>query len=834
MGNRIITLLMILMVAPLPLASIRNHNYRHSCRPIQAGLFPFWNKSSKSQKKNSLEDLKLNKDNNFFPNDEDPKKGPSGADVIHSGLTPNLSIVTGDPSTDPTTLYLSLEQMNALGLTSGDIVRVKGRRRRDTIAGVKSSENVDRYKAFVSKDMRRNLRLRNSDVIGIEPLTGIPMASRITILPFSDDLKRCGMDLSIIAGHINQSLFDFFSLPRPLRLGDHFHIHLPNGQEIEFKVLRIESSQGDSEAAIVSPDTIFNLRGKPLDREKDDDSFGEIGYDDIGGMKRQLSKIRELIELPLHHPEVFQAVGISPPKGILLHGLPGTGKTLIAKAIAAETGANFYVINGPEIVSKHFGDSESNLRKIFETAEKNAPSIIFIDEIDSIGTKRDKLGSEAERRIVSQLLTCMDGLYSKKVSNVLVLAATNRANALDSALRRFGRFDREIEITACDEDERFEILLIKTRDMKLSPDVDLRQIAKACHGYVGADISQLCFEAAMECIRQHFGKTDILFFHDDKIPPEILNKIQITKEHFDRALSLCNPSSLRERSIEVPETTWDDIGGLEDVKRELIETVQYPVEHPEKFKKFGQSASKGVLFYGPPGCGKTLLARAIAHECKANFISVKGPELLTMWFGESEANVRELFDKARAAAPCILFFDEMDSIAKERGTSHGGGEAADRVINQILTEIDGVSSSKPIFIIGATNRPDILDPAITRPGRLDQLIYIPLPDRDSRESIFKACLRNSPLAPDVNIKKMADDLEGYSGADISEVCKRAAKEAIRESIAADTEGNMSEGESDKVPFITNKHFQAALASSRRSIRESDIQRYKDFKNRISS
>ena len=526
-------------------------------------------------------------------------------------------------------------------------------------------------------------------------------------------------------------------------------------------------------------------------------------------------------------------MGIPPPKGVLLYGPPGSGKTIIAKAVAGETGAFFFLLNGPEIMSKLAGESESNLRKAFETAEKNAPSIIFIDEIDSIAPKRDKAGGEVERRIVSQLLTLMDGI--KATSNVVVIAATNRPNVIDPALRRFGRFDRELDIGVPDDNGRLEILRIKTRNMRLSQDCDLERIAKDTHGYVGADISQLCMEAAFQSIREKMHLIDV---DAEKIDAEVLDSIEVSNSNFQHALAATSPSALRENVVEVPNVSWEDVGRLEDVKRELYETVQYPLEHADKFEKFGMQPSKGVLFYGPPGCGKTLLAKAIANECGANFISIKGPELLTMWFGESEANVRELFDKARAAAPCILFFDEIDSIAKARGggASEAGG-AGDRVINQILTEIDGVGARKSVFVIGATNRPDILDNAVTRPGRLDQLIYIPLPDYKSRVSIFRANLRKSPVEPAVDIEQLASATEGFSGADITEICQRAAKNAIRESVNAGIEraklvaaGEVDESSpyADPVPFIRKDHFEEAMSRARRSVSDKDIRQYEQF------
>jgi transitional endoplasmic reticulum ATPase len=511
---------------------------------------------------------------------------------------------------------------------------------------------------------------------------------------------------------------------------------------------------------------------------------------------------------------------------------------LIARAVANETGAFFFLINGPEIMSKLAGESESNLRKAFEEAEKNSPAIIFIDEIDSIAPKREKTQGEVERRIVSQLLTLMDGLKSR--AHVIVMGATNRPNSIDPALRRFGRFDREIDITIPDAIGRLEILRIHTKNMKLEENVDLEAIAGETHGYVGADLAQLCTESALQCIRE---KMDVIDLEDDTISAEVLESMAVTQDHFRTALGISNPSALRETVVEIPNVTWEDVGGLEEVKRELKETVQYPVEHPEMFKKFGMQPSKGVLFYGPPGCGKTLLAKAIANECQANFISIKGPELLTMWFGESEANVRELFDKARQAAPCVLFFDELDSIARARGSSSGdAGGAGDRVINQILTEMDGMGAKKNVFIIGATNRPDIIDPAIMRPGRLDQLIYIPLPDAPSRVAILKSNLKNSPIAKDVSLEFLAEHTKGYSGADLTEICQRACKLAIRESIEKDielTRLRQEKGEDameteveDPVPEITRSHFEEAMRHARRSVSEHDIRKYEMYQQTL--
>ncbi|KAK1442394.1 AAA-family ATPase [Babesia gibsoni] len=834
-----------------------------------------WNKKSDRKENEAKQESKAETDaaEPSAPSESSQSTEASTYKKIIEGISPSLFVLRdtfdGNNSVE---IRMGQNPANKLGVAEGNVVRVRGKKRCDTVCVVRIDPTIVDNQVVIHSDTRRNLRLRPGDVLSVDLLVDVPQAKIVKMLPFEDTVAPVLAELpQSYKGSLPKMLMkvalDFFSREismgkrRPVRLGDHLTLYvkfqdenktalalLPNDHKesrcfkIEFKVMGVKAynnsyrGMSDAETGLVSGDSVLDCSGNPLSREKHDDAHGELGYDEIGGMGKQLSKIRELIELPLLHPEVYKAVGISPPKGVILHGPPGSGKTLIAKAIASETGAQCVVLNGPEIMSKHVGESEANLRRAFDKASKNAPAIIFIDEIDSIATKREKSPSELERRIVSQLLTLMDGISASK--NVIVLAATNRINSIDMALRRFGRFDREIEIAACDEEERYEILKIKTRGMRLSPDVSLRKIAKECHGYVGADIAQLCFEAAMCCIRENVASMDMLQF-EDKVSPTILNKLVINNRHFAEALAICNPSTLRERRVQIPETTWDDVGGLEDVKKELIETVQYPVEHPEMFRKFGQGSSKGVLFYGPPGCGKTLLAKAIAHECNANFISIKGPELLTMWFGESEANVRELFDKARAAAPCILFFDEIDSIAKTRGATGGsssGSEAADRVINQILTEIDGVNVKKPIFIIAATNRPDILDPAICRPGRLDQLIYISLPDLKSRESIFRAALKNSPLAPDVNIRKMAEKLDGYSGADIAEICHRAAREAIRESIEHEIKRGrpLKEGEKDPVPYITTAHFKIAMDNARKSVRKEDIKRYEQFKQKLSS
>ena len=707
----------------------------------------------------------------------------------------------------------------------GDLILIKGKNHKTTfcIAMDYADPTIGEGKIKLNKVVRRNLRVKLGDMVSVTACRDIVYGNRIHVLPIDDTVKNLTGDL-----------FDTFLKPyfyeayRPVKKGDTF-IYRGAMRAVEFKVVETDPSP----YCVVAPDTVIHCEGEPIRRE-DEEKLDDVGYDDIGGCRKQLAQIREMVELPIRHPELFKNIGIKPPRGILMYGPPGSGKTLIARAVANETGAFFFLINGPEIMSKMAGDSESNLRKAFEEAEKNAPAIIFIDELDSIAPKREKTQGEVEKRIVSQLLTLMDGLKSR--AQVIVMAATNRPNSIDPALRRFGRFDREIDIGIPDEVGRMEIVRIHTKNMKLEPDIDLARIAKDCHGYVGADLAQLCTEAAMQCIRE---KMSVIDWDDESIDAEVLNSMHVTMDHFKDAMTKTNPSALRETQVETPNVSWADVGGLTDVKQELQELIQYPVEYPWKYEKFGMSPPKGVLFYGPPGCGKTLLAKAIATECQANFISIKGPELLTMWFGESEANVRDVFDKARAAAPCVLFFDELDSIAKSRGSSHGdGGGASDRVINQILTEMDGMNAKKNVFIIGATNRPDIIDPAIMRPGRLDQLIYIPLPDEASREAILKAAFRKTPLAVDVDLKTMAVATHGFSGADLAGICQRACKLAIRESIAREVEHDKrkeldpayaeANPNFDPVPQVTRQHIEESMLSARVSVSPADIRRYEMF------
>jgi transitional endoplasmic reticulum ATPase len=745
---------------------------------------------------------------------------------------------------------ISEAALEEMGLFEGDTVSIKGKRGKKTVASVAivSDSDVSALadgsgkplgRIGMSLDAMKNTGVRSGDTVTVVPAPNVKFGKAVLILPFGDSLASAEIEKIEDANLFDDYIKPYFeSKFRTLHRGDSFSIDGPLGK-LEFQCVEIDSVEVDGDTScVVVDDTTIECDGEAIDREDAGDLDG-AGYDMIGGASKHLAAIRELVELPLRHPELWVKLGINPPRGVLLTGPSGSGKTAMARAVAAETGAYFFVINGPEVISKKAGESETNLRRAFEDAAANAEdyngAIIFIDELDSIAPKREKAGGEVEKRIVSQLLTLMDGL--KPSSKVVVMAATNRPNVVEPALRRPGRFDRELDMGIPDEQGRLEIVQIKTRDMKLGDDVDLELLARNTHGYVGADLQQLCMEAALECIR---GKMGLIDFDKDRVDKKILDSILVMQSHFDHALGIVAPSSLRESQVEVPDVHWDDVGGLEDVKRELHETVQYPVEHAEKYIKFGMSPSKGVLFYGPSGCGKTLLAKAIANECGANFISIKGPELLTQYFGESEANVRELFDKARAASPCILMFDEIDSIAKARGSGGAGGsEAGDRVINQILTEIDGVGARKNVFVIGATNRPDVLDPAIIRPGRLDQLIYIPLPDLKSRIAIFKAALRKAPVDPKLNIEVLARSTQGFSGADIAEIVTSASKLAIREAIMA-TEERKAKIESGEVEddgtaneiagkmLIGKSHFNFAMSRARRSVSEKDLVLYQEF------
>eukprot|EP00750_Incisomonas_marina_P008095 INCI15223.1.p1 GENE.INCI15223.1~~INCI15223.1.p1 ORF type:complete len:817 (-),score=203.58 INCI15223.1:75-2525(-) len=771
-----------------------------------------------------------------------PKKEEEKPKIKRSTNRLLVDDATGDnDESDNSTVVLTAERMEELDIFRGDSVELKGKRGKKTICVALSYEPedgdppMDNGSIRMNKVVRTNLGVRLGDVITVNSAPNVPYGTRVEVLPFDDTVE--GLSGNIFEIYLKPYFTEAF---RPVHVGDRFLVRR-GMHPIEFKVVATDPAP----YCIVAPETTIHCEGEPIKREEEE-KLSDVGYDDVGGCRQQMAQIREMIELPLRHPTLFKTLGVKPPRGVLLFGPPGSGKTLIARAVANETGAFFFTINGPEIMSKMAGESEGQLRKAFEEAEANSPAIIFIDEIDSIAPKREKANGEVEKRIVSQLLVLMDGLKGR--SNVIVIGATNRQNTIDPALRRFGRFDREIHIGCPDEAGRLEIIRIHTRDMKIDKEsVDPNVLSSRTHGFVGADLAALCTEAAMQCIRE---KMELIDVEDDHIDAEILDSLCVNMDHFNHALGQANPSSLRETVVEVPDVSWEDIGGLNDVQQKLKEMVQYPVEHASLFEKYGMSPSKGVLFYGPPGCGKTLLAKAVANECQANFVSIKGPELLTMWFGESEANVRDVFDKARQAAPCILFFDELDSIAKSRGMSHGAGGASDRVMNQLLTEMDGMGGNKNVFVIGATNRPDIIDPALMRPGRLDQLMYIPVPDPPARAAILKATLKKSPVElTDKQLAEIVAKTDKFSGADIAEICRAASRTAIREHImnleqarkrraaAAEEAGEEFDEDDDDEDEVDAKilprHFVEAMRNARRSISDEDLRKYSHFAEKLS-
>jgi transitional endoplasmic reticulum ATPase len=538
-----------------------------------------------------------------------------------------------------------------------------------------------------------------------------------------------------------------------------------------------------------------------------------VMYEDLGGLKDAIGKVREMIELPLKHPELFDRLGIDAPKGVLLHGPPGTGKTMLAKAVANESDAYFISINGPEIMSKYYGESERAIREIFEDAEKNAPAIIFLDEIDSIAPKRAEVTGEVERRVVAQLLSLMDGLKARK--NVIVIGSTNRPEAIDIALRRPGRFDREIELRVPDTEGRLEIFQIHTRGMPLAENVNLMNFAQITYGFVGADIAALCREAAMSALRRVLPKINL---KEPEIPGEILDSLQVTREDFENALKDVQPSAIREILIEVPNVGWDNVGGLGEVKELLKEAVEWPLKSPESYRNIGIEAPKGVLLYGPPGTGKTLLAKAIAHESDANFITAKGSDLLSKWYGESEKRIAEVFTRARQVAPSIVFLDELDSLAPIRGASTGEPQVTARILNQLLSEMDGLEELRAVVVIGATNRPDMIDPALLRPGRFDELILVPVPDEGARREIFRVHTQNMALAEEVDLEKLISLTDQYTGADIAAICKKAGRNALREDLHAKN--------------VKQKHFLQAIEETGPSVTPDTMKYYQAIKGEL--
>ena len=690
--------------------------------------------------------------------------------------------------------------VNILGLTTGDAILVEGKKKTVAICWPGYPEDENRGIIRIDGSIRKNADVGIDEKVGIRK-TKAKMAEKVK-LALTEPLRIVGGEQ-----YISQILEG-----RAISRGDIVELNVM-GRKIDLVVVSFSPS---SDAIIIQRTTQVTISDKPVKQE--DVSLPKVSYEDLGGLGDEVKKVREMIELPLRHPELFDKLGVEAPKGLLLHGPPGTGKTLLAKAVASETQANFHSLSGPEIMSKYYGQSEENLREIFNTAEENAPSIIFIDEIDSIAPKRDEVAGEVERRVVAQLLALMDGLKAR--GKVVVIGATNRPDSLDPALRRPGRFDREIEIGIPDKKGRHEVLLIHTRGMPLAEDVDLKKFANMTHGFVGADLEALAKEAAIRALRRILPEIDL---EVESIPVEILNKIIVTVDDFNDAFREMEPSALREVLIESPDIRWTDVGGLEGAKQELMETVEWPLKYGKLFDHMNAKPPKGVLLYGPPGTGKTLLAKAVATEAESNFISVKGPEFLSKWVGESEKAVRETFRKAKQASPCVIFLDELDAIAPLRGIN-SDSHVTERVISQILTELDGLEDLHNVTVIAATNRPDIIDPALLRPGRFDRLVYIPVPDLEARKKIFEIHTRDKPIAKDVDLDVLARDSEGFTGADIASVSNEATMLSIRDFVLEG--GDLSEERIAKRK-ISDKYFQKAMDKVR-GTQKKRLEKYVDF------
>ena len=694
-----------------------------------------------------------------------------------------------------------------LEISAGDALELSSLGKKTTVLHWPAKER-DRGKGLVRIDgnLRNRLDVGINDSVEIKKVQA-KNAQTVTLAP-TEPLRIVGAE-----GYLGEYL-----LGSLLSTGDTIPISIM-GQRVDLVVISTKPSGPvlitDSTEMIVSEES-----AKAVQVAKEG-GVPSISYEDIGGVRNEISRVREMIELPLRHPELFKRLGVEAPKGVLLYGPPGTGKTLLAKAVAHETNANFYTIGGPEIMSKYYGESEEKLRNIFKNAEEKAPSIIFIDEIDSIAPKREEVTGEVERRIVAQLLSLMDGMSTR--GKVVVIGATNRINAIDPALRRPGRFDREIEIGVPDKEGRLEILQIHTRGMPLDKDVDLEKIASMSHGFVGADLQSLAKEAAIRALRKVLPEIDLTA---ESIPSDTLRKIIVTMDDFTNVLQEMEPSALREVFVEVPNVTWNDIGGLSDVKQELQEAVEWPLKYQSLFTHSDAVPPKGILLYGPPGTGKTLIAKAAAHESEANFISIKGPELLSKWVGESEKGVREVFRKARGAAPCIVFFDEIDSIAPTRGGAGSDSHVTERLISQLLTELDGLEILTNVVVIAATNRPDIIDPALLRPGRFDRLLYVPPPDKESRVQVLKIHTKKKPLADDVKIDQLANKTEGYTGADIAALASAAVMLALREHVAKYKDPKEAERTKEELK-IHMSHFEEAMKKIR-PLSKQEIDMYKNY------
>ncbi len=646
--------------------------------------------------------------------------------------------------------------MHNLGIMVGDIITIKGKKTTAAIAWPAYQE--DQGKNFIRIDglLRKNAEVTLNEFVLVKK-SEVKEAQNVILAPVD-------MRLNVDSDFVNFVKSRLIETPI-VEKNSVFVVIL--GSAIPFTIVKTRPH------GIVKITNATNIQvlSEPSTQKR---GIPRVTYEDLGGLHEEIRKTREMIELPLRHPELFKSLGIEPPKGVLLHGPPGCGKTLLARAVATESEANFFAINGPEIMSKFYGESEKRLRGIFEKAQKSSPSIIFIDELDAIAPKREDVTGEVERRVVAQLLALMDGLEAR--GNIIVIGASNRVNAIDPALRRPGRFDREIEIGVPSKKGRLEILQIHTRGMPLSKDVDLKRLSEITHGYSGADIAALCREAAMKALRRYLPRINL---EEEHIPPTILEEMEVNYNDFTTAYREITPTAMREVFIEIPTVHWEDVGGLDEIKQSLKEAVEWPIKKPEEFTAMGIEPPKGILLYGPPGCGKTLLARAIATESEANFISIKGPEILSKWVGESEKAIREIFRKARMASPAIIFLDEVDAIVPRRGVGYSNGGVTQRMVSQLLTEMDGLLALQTVVVIAATNRPDILDPALIRPGRFDRLIYVPAPNKESRLEILKIYTKKMPLDKEIDFVYIQKNTEGYSGADLKAVCREASMNAMR-------------------------------------------------------
>lgn len=674
--------------------------------------------------------------------------------------------------------------MEEMQLSTGDVIEISGRK--NTFVLLWSGQSTDYGSGLIRIDgyTRGNVGLGIDDKITIRKVSNIAKAEQVIIAPV-EELSIVGLE-----DYLPELLEG-----RAVAKGDVIPVNIM-GRKIGFIITNTSPLSTGNTAIVLDANTEYIIGVAKSDIKGG--GVPRITYEDIGGLKNEVQKVREMIELPLRHPEIFERIGIEAPKGVLLFGPPGTGKTLLAKAVANETNANFYSIGGPEIMSKFYGESEERLRETFKQAQENSPSIIFIDEIDSIAPKREEVSGDVEKRVVSQLLTLMDGIESR--GKLVVIGASNRPNALDPALRRPGRFDREIEIGSPDQEGRLEILQIHTRGMPLTDDVDLEDLSKITHGFVGADLESLSKEAAMRSVRRILPEINM---EQTKIPFEVLNKIKITNTDFQNALKEVHPSAMREVQIQRPNVKWDEIGGLDEVKEELSEAIEWPLKHANLFREADVVPPKGLLLYGPPGTGKTMIAKAVATTSESNFISVKGPELISKWVGESEKGVREVFRKARQASPCIVFFDEVDAIAPRRGKSEDS-HVTERVISQMLTEMDGLEDLKGVVVIGATNRPDIIDEALLRPGRFDRILEVPLPDKNARRQILNIHLRKKPLNPNVNLEELVELTDKCTGTDIAAAINAAALAAIKEHLSTAKDGKASENNDKRKSNIDSK------------------------------